>query len=99
MPLPAKALPLSDESSNQRLSHLDTPLHMCFTIRRGIPEFILHPSFGEEKSYAQSTLSTGIYIIYFDSYVQGECMFTWHAMPTLLVFQHTPCLLGMCVHD
>ena len=53
-----------DESSNQRLSHLDTPLHMHFNIRRGIPKFILHPSFGEETSYAQSTLSTVVYIMF-----------------------------------
>ena len=37
-----------------------THLYACIlTIRRGIPNFILHPSFREETSYAQSTLSTG----------------------------------------
>ena len=33
MPLSAEVLPLLDKSSNQRLSHFDSPLHMCFTIR------------------------------------------------------------------
>ena len=35
----------------------------------------------------------------FDSYIQGKCVFTWRAVATLLVFQHTPCLLSMCAHD
>ena len=48
-----------DESSNQKLSHLDTPSRMCITIRSGIPYFILHPTFREETSYAHQHTSTG----------------------------------------
>ena len=59
MPLPAEAPPLWDESSNQRLSHLDTPLCMHFNHQEGYPKVHSSSIFWRETSYAQSTLSTG----------------------------------------
>ena len=71
---------------------------MHFTIRRGIPKFILHPTFGEETSYAQSTLSTGntSYTLT-HMFKVSACSLGMHA-PTLLIFQHTPLAYLAHVH-
>ena len=58
IPLPTEAPAISDKSSNQKLSHIDTTSHMCTNIRRDTPRFILHPTFREETSTAQNTPST-----------------------------------------
>ena len=105
--LPAEAPPISDESSNQKLSHLNTPSHMHSNIRRDVMRFILHPTFREETSTihntpsipgTSSTLSchsssfaAHTSYLMFFSYVQGKCGIIWHAMPTLLMSQHYPC--------
>ena len=57
MSLHAEAPPILDESSNQKLSHLDTPSHMHSIIKRDAMRFILHPTFGGETSFAHHTPS------------------------------------------
>ena len=97
MPLPAKALPLLDESSNQRLFFPDRPC-TCILPSGGIPQgsFFIHLS---ERKHLLKIHQAQLTHHVFDSYVQGKCMFTWHTAPTLHVLQHTLHLLAMCAHD
>ena len=62
--LPAEAPPLSGMSHPIRGFPTLTHPHACIlTIRRGIPNFILHPTFREETSYAHSTPAQTIHHI------------------------------------
>ena len=99
IPLPAETPPLSDESSNQSLSHLDTPSCMHFNHQEGYPKVHSSSIFWRGNILCSKHTKHSQYIVYFDSYVQGKCVFTWCTMPTLLVPQHTLHLVGTCVHD
>ena len=59
IPLPAEALPLSDESSNQRLSHLDTPSHMHFNHQEGYPKVHSSSNFWRGNILCSQHTSTG----------------------------------------
>ena len=64
----ANALPLLDESSNQRLSHLDTPSCMHFNHQEGLFPASFFIQLSERKHVMLTAHQHRKYIVYFGSY-------------------------------
>ena len=84
--------PISDESSNQKLSHLNIPLHMHVLTSGGMPQGSFFIQLSERKHLPFTTHQAYlVHFIVFISYIQGKCGIIWHAtVPTLLMSQYYP---------
>ena len=94
IPLPAKAPPLPDESSNQELSRLDTSSHMRYNHLERVFPTSFFIQLLEETHLMLTAHQHTWHIAYLDSHIQGKCVF----LAPHVNFIHIPTYHASLVH-